>query len=131
MRPPLFDPNDLPMQFGWSPVRFDPPDAPPYSIHWFYLMSPEPLIPSSVQGGIERHDGTQERFTDVDVQLRFDPRNRRLLGGRLVFETESGEECPLDIEVVGPDRLPPRDRPLLRLRRVVPRRLAGRAAHRR
>ena len=101
VRPPLIDPNDLPMQFGWSPVRFDPPGGPPYSIHWFYLVSPEPLIPGSVQGGIERHDGTRERFTDVDVQLRFDPDNRRLLGGRLVFAMESGDECPLDIEVIG------------------------------
>ena len=101
VQPAVFDPNDLPMQFGWSPVRFDPPDAPPYAIHWFYLVSPEPLIPSGVQGGIERHDGSREAFTDVDVQLRFDPQNRRLLGGRLIFVTESGEECPLDIEVVG------------------------------
>ena len=52
VQPAVFDPNDLPMQFGWSPVRFD-------------------------------------------------PQNRRLLGGRLIFVTESGEECPLDIEVVG------------------------------
>lgn len=101
VRPPLFDPNDLPMQFGWSPVRFDPPDGAPYAIHWFYLVSPESLVPSAVQGGIEHPDGTREAFTDVDVQLRFDPANRRLLGGRLLFSMESGETCPLEIEVVG------------------------------
>ena len=87
--------------YGWSPLRFDPLEGDPYAIHWVYLVCPESLGPSSVQGGIEHPDGTREAFTDVDVQLRFDPANRRLLGGRLLFSMESGETCPLEIEVVG------------------------------
>lgn len=101
LRPAPYDVREFPLQFAWCPVLFEPADAEPYSIHFFYLVSSESFIPKQVQGGIERADGTREPFVDVDVDLRYHPDNRRVLGGVLTFKMADGAERPLEIEVVG------------------------------
>ncbi len=97
---PGIDSSQFPMNFLWSPMRLQRPDGSAYSIHYFYLNVAVPGVPNVVHGGIEHADGSREAFADMTPELRFDPSNRRLLGGRLNFVMTSGERRPLDIEVV-------------------------------
>ena len=44
---------------------------------------------------------SKEPIADLEPKLRFDPRNRRLLGGRLECRMADGSERPLEIRVLG------------------------------
>jgi hypothetical protein len=55
----------------------------------------------SVIAGVEHPDGRRERIVALDPRLRFDPDNRRLLGGTVLATVEDGIERPLTIEVLG------------------------------
>jgi hypothetical protein len=54
-----------------------------------------------VTARVEHPDGREEPIVDLEPQLRFDPRNRRLLGGRILGRMADGSERPLEIEVLG------------------------------
>jgi len=97
---PGVDSSQFPMNFLWSPMRFEAADGAPYSIHHFYLRVPIPGVPKPFYGGIERADGSRAPFVDLEPDLRYDPVNRRLLGGQLHFTMESGERRSLEVEVV-------------------------------
>ncbi len=97
---PGIDSAQFPMNFLWSPMRFEPAEGAPYSIHHFYMKVPIPGVPKTFYGGIEHPDGSREAFVDLEPALRYDPHNRRLLGGRLLFTLESGQQRELEIEVV-------------------------------
>lgn len=97
---PGIDPDQFPMNFLWSPMRLVRPDGSAYAIHFFYLRVPIPGVPRTLHGGVEHPDGTREPFAAMEPELRYDPVNRRLLGGRLHITMESGESRVLAIEVV-------------------------------
>ncbi|HEY9035242.1 MAG TPA: hypothetical protein VIM96_00855 [Pseudomonadales bacterium] len=99
---PGIDSSQFPMQFLWSPMRLmDKATGRPYTIHHFYLEIPIPGVPKVFHGAIEYPDGRQELLTDMVPELRFDPKNRRLLGGVLHFTTADGHERPVTVEVMG------------------------------
>ena len=54
-----------------------------------------------VTARVEHPDGSEELIADIDAHLRFDARNRRLLGGRLECTMADGWPRPLGIEVLG------------------------------
>jgi len=49
---------------------------------------------------VEHPDGREEPIVDLAPELRFDPENRRLLGGRLLARMADGRERPITLEVV-------------------------------
>jgi len=97
---PGIDAAQFPMNFLWSPMRLVRPDGSAYSMHHFYMKVPIPGVPKTFTGGIEFADGTREAFTDLEPELRYDPVNRRLLGGKLRFLQEDGRQRVLGIDVV-------------------------------
>ena len=98
---PGIDSSQFPMQFLWSPMRLmDKVTGQPYTIHHFYLEIPIPGVPKVFHGAIEYPDGRQELLIDMVPELRFDPKNRRLLGGTLHFTTADGQVRPVTVEVM-------------------------------
>jgi len=97
---PGIDRSLFPIHFLWSPMRMVKPDGSVYGIHHFFLDIPIPGVPQIVQGGFEYPDGSRDPFTAIEPNLRYDPRNRRLLGGELHCTLASGERKTLEIEVV-------------------------------
>jgi hypothetical protein len=97
---PGIDSAQFPMNFLWSPMRFQRADGSSYSIHHYYMKVNIPGVPKTFYGGIEHADGSREAFVDLEPALRYDPKNRRLLGGTLHFTLESGEQREVQVEVV-------------------------------
>jgi len=97
---PGIDSAQFPMNFLWSPMRFQRADGSSYSIHHYYMKVNIPGVPKTFYGGIEHADGSREAFVDLEPALRYDPKNRRLLGGSLHFVLESGEQREVQVEVV-------------------------------
>jgi hypothetical protein len=54
-----------------------------------------------VEGGVEHPDGKVERFAALHPELRFDPVNRRVLGGTLHFTMADGTARPVGVEAMG------------------------------
>ena len=54
-----------------------------------------------VEGGVEHPDGRVERFATLQPELRFDPENRRVLGGTLHFGMDDGSARPVTVEAIG------------------------------
>jgi hypothetical protein len=105
---PLADvePNDgIPAGAGfmmiWCPVLMTRRDGSQYGMHlhftWFNMPGFEQKMVSS---RIEYADGSQLMITDMQPRLRFDPNNRRLLGGELQCALADGSERTLQIEVL-------------------------------
>jgi hypothetical protein len=96
-----FDPVSL-MQFlmVWMPVLLERPDGSRYGLH-VHLTDLHGFghEARTVTGGIEHPDGTVEPIAAVEPHLRFDPANRRLLGGRLELTMADGTHRPIEIEV--------------------------------
>ncbi len=67
---PGIDSAAFPMNFLWSPMRFEPEGGAPYSIHHFYMKVPIPGVPKTFSGGIEHPDGSREAFVDLEPNLR-------------------------------------------------------------
>jgi len=97
---PGIDSSQFPMNFLWSPMRLLRPDGSAYSIHHFYMKVPIPGVPKTFYGGVENPDGSRQAFTDLEPNMRYDPLNRRLLGGELVFTEQDGAKRTLGIEVI-------------------------------
>jgi hypothetical protein len=86
----------------WSPVAMERPDGSRYGIflHYQIFQGPDFVHKHVVMGGVESPDGTYERFVDLEPELSFDPRNRRLRGGRIHATAADGSVRTLGIEVV-------------------------------
>lgn len=97
---PGIDASLFPLNFLWSPMRFTRTDGSVYGAHHFFLDVDIPGVPSVLHGGIENPDGSRELFTGLEPELRYDPENRRLLGGALHFTMASGAKRDMTIEVV-------------------------------
>lgn len=85
-------PTDLPPQRGegrdmdvlaiWNPLLFEQADGGRYAFHQYLLRYSAPgFRHERVQGAFEYPDGRVETVRDIVPELRFDPLNRRLLGG--------------------------------------------------
>jgi len=89
-------------RFSWSPMLLERRDGSIYAIHHQHrLMRAFGYEESMVEGGVEHADGTVERFAGLRPDLRFDPVNRRVLGGTLHFTMGDGTERPITVEAMG------------------------------
>jgi hypothetical protein len=87
--------------FMWSPILFQRPDGSRYGMFLNFGFATGPGYEhKDVMGGVEHPDGTFERVRMIEPDLRYDPRNRRLLGGSLLLDMEDGSKRHLGVEVV-------------------------------
>lgn len=95
-------PQGMAFRFSWSPMLLERDDGTRYGIHHQHRrMSILGYEESMTEGGVEHPDGRVERFVAVDPALRFDPVNRRVLGGTLTFTMEDGSTRPITVEALG------------------------------
>jgi len=87
--------------FAWSPLLMEAADGSPYGIFLNFGFARGPGFDSrTVMGGVEHPDGRFVRFVEARPDLRYDSRNRRLLGGAVELSLEDGTTRRLDVEVV-------------------------------
>lgn len=85
----------------WNPLLFQRADGSHYGFHQYYLQYSGPgFLHEKVQGGFEFADGRRELFLRVIPNLRFDPRNRRLLGGEFQVMMADGSQRLLRAEAI-------------------------------
>jgi len=96
------EPDGLSVLVSWSPMLLEDSGGARYAIHHYHHSISLPGYQSTrFQGGVEHPDGERVAFASLDPKLRFDDRNRRLLGGTLLFTASDGSERPVAIEVIG------------------------------
>jgi hypothetical protein len=86
----------------WCPALMERPDGSRYALHLHFTLVQMPgFEQKTVTAGVEHPDGTVEPIVDLRPDLRFDPGNRRLLGGTVTGTMGDGSERPIQIEVLG------------------------------
>ncbi len=77
----------------WMPAVMHAPDGSRYGLHLYYQASTSELVGSSlqVQGGIEYPDGRRDPVVAAKPDLKYQPDNRRLVGGSIELTLASGE----------------------------------------
>lgn len=94
--------NRLSFRFSWSPMLLERPDGSRYAVHHQYRkLRAFGYEETRVEGGVEHPDGRVEPFATLQPELRFDPDNRRVLGGTLHFGTPDGSTRPITVEAIG------------------------------
>jgi hypothetical protein len=89
-------------RFSWSPMLLERADGSRYAIHHQHrLMRAFGYEESRAEGTVEHPDGRVERIAAVRPELRFDPGNRRVLGGTLHFAMADGTTRPVTVEAMG------------------------------
>jgi hypothetical protein len=89
-------------RFSWSPMLLERADGSRYALHHQHRqLRFGGYEESSVEGGVEYPDGQVERFVALRPDVRFDPVNRRVLGGTFHFTTADGTERPVGFEAMG------------------------------
>ncbi|MBJ8348833.1 hypothetical protein [Antrihabitans sp. YC2-6] len=96
--PDIFKPQRLNGDFilTWSPMWLQRPDGSSYEIH-HYLQSVDGAV-TYFSGFENLPDGTQRPLLGLRDELKYDPVNRRLLGGKLTFDAGWGETRTIEIE---------------------------------
>lgn len=89
-------------RFSWSPMLLERADGSAYAIHHqhrqFRAFGWEE---TTCEGTVEEPDGRVERVAAVRPELRFDPLNRRVLGGTIHLTMTDGSARPLHVEAMG------------------------------
>lgn len=86
----------------WNPLLFAREDGSRYAFHQYYLLyAGEGWRHERVQGGFEHPDGRREPVRAIEPRLRFDPCNRRLLGGEFVLAMGDGRSRVLRVRTLG------------------------------
>ncbi|MEJ2890567.1 hypothetical protein [Actinomycetospora aeridis] len=96
--PDVYKPNRLDQDFLllWTPMFLRRPDGSCYEIqHYRQMVDGETTYFS---GNINHPDGTQTPLHGVRDDLKFDPENRRLLGGSVTFDAGWGETRTVEVE---------------------------------
>jgi hypothetical protein len=92
----------LSFRFSWSPMLLERPDGSRYAVHHQYRkLHAFGYEEVRVEGGVEHPDGRVEEFATLRPELRFDPVNRRVLGGTLHFAMGDGTARPITVEAIG------------------------------
>lgn len=99
--PDVYRPERLEQDFKliWSPMVFTRPDGSHYEIH-HYLQEVDGEV-TYFSGFVNESDGRQTPLQGMRDELKFDPENRRLLGGKFVYDAGWGETRTIDIEPLG------------------------------
>jgi hypothetical protein len=80
----------------WSPMYLQRPDGSRYEIHhYLQWVNGETTYFSGFEN---RSDGTQVPLHGIQDELKYDPVNRRLLGGKIMFDAGWGRTRTLEIE---------------------------------
>lgn len=86
----------------WNPLLFTRADGSAYAFHQYYLLyAGEGWRHEKVQGGFEFPDGRREPVQRIEPRLRFDARNKRLLGGEFVLGMADGRQRVLSVRPPG------------------------------
>ena len=86
----------------WSPVLFTRDDGSRYGFHQYVLRyAGEGWRHEKVQGGFEFADGRREPVERIEPRLRFDPLNKRLVGGSFLLTLAGGGTRELGLRVLG------------------------------
>jgi len=89
-------------RFSWSPMLLWRPDGSCYGLHHQIRESRAAgFAEHRAEGTAEEAGGAVERFADAHADLRYDPDNRRPLGGTLHFHCADGSDRPVTLESVG------------------------------
>jgi hypothetical protein len=89
-------------RFSWSPMLFERADGSRYAVHHQHRqMRAFGYDEVRAEGSIEHPDGRIERAATVRPDLRFDSRNRRVLGGTLHLTMMDGTARPVTVEATG------------------------------
>ena len=105
--PPDLEPRPgIPAGIGfmmiWCPALMERPDGTRYALHLHFTWLKAPGFEQKrVTARVEHPDGSEEPIVEISPELRFDPRNRRLLGGDLHCTMADGAQRQLRIEVLG------------------------------
>jgi hypothetical protein len=98
---PRREPPGFTFAMVWCPVAMERPDGSRYALFLHYqITGATGFAQKVVMGGVEHPDGRLERWHDLTPDLRFDPSNRRLLGGTIHARTSDGDR-PLQVDVLG------------------------------
>ena len=88
-------------RFSWSPMLLERTDGSRYAIHHQHRqLLAFGYEEGRSEGTVEHPNGRVEPIVAVRPELRFDPANRRVLGGQLHFTMADGTERPLTLEAV-------------------------------
>lgn len=94
-------PEGVGFQMIWCPALMERPDGSRYALHLHYVWFKMPgLEQRTTTAGVEHPDGRREEIHDLRPDLRFDPGNRRLLGGTVTAVMADGSERPITLEVL-------------------------------
>jgi len=86
----------------WCPALMTRKDGSHYGLHLHFTWIKMPGFEHKmVTSRVEHPDGRQETIVQLVPELRFDPINRRLLGGTVHCTMSDGTERPITIEVLG------------------------------
>lgn len=86
----------------WNPIFFQRPDGSTYAFHQYSLIYSGPGFRHElVQGRFEYADGREELLVGATPRIRFDPTNKRLLGGEFHLTLAGGGRRILKAEVIG------------------------------
>lgn len=98
--PDIYKPQRLEQDFllTWSPMYLRRPDGSAYEIHHYQQWVDGRHTYFS--GFVNESDGSQHPLHGVVDELKFDPVNRRLLGGKMTFDAGWGETRTVEIEPV-------------------------------
>lgn len=84
----------------WCPLLFERTDRSRYAMHLHLTdMAGHGFSQRMITGGIEHPEGRHEPFVDIRPELRFDPANRRVKGGRIHLTLGDGSSRTLAVEV--------------------------------
>lgn len=86
----------------WNPLLFRRPDGGTYAFHQYYLLyAGEGWRHEKVQGSFEFADGRRDMVQRIEPRVRFDPRNKRFLGGEFVLTMADGRSRVLTARALG------------------------------
>jgi hypothetical protein len=102
LQPDPMDANPPRVLAVWNPLLFTRPGGGTHAFHQYYLLyAGEGWRHEKVQGGFEFPDGRREPVQRIEPQLRFDPRNKRFLGGDFVLTMADGRRRVLRARPLG------------------------------
>ena len=94
-------PEGVGFQMIWSPVLMERADGSRYGVHLHLTrFTMAGFDQTTTIAGIEHPDGTRDPIVALAPELRYDPDNRRLLGGRVHATMADGSARPFEIEVL-------------------------------